>query len=125
MENPARAFATRTRLARERIEAMKDIWTQSRRVSGDVRQLRPDEWTWRNRCEKAHLRFISAGGSVRRRAGAVRYGDGFGVDPLAGRATQYGECSTSAEIPRNAEGPGAIRDVSDSLFGSTEDGLIR
>ena len=44
MENHGTVFATRHKLARERIEAMKAIWTQTEgRVSRRVRQFRSDD----------------------------------------------------------------------------------
>ena len=75
MENHGSVFDTRAKLVRERIEAMKEIWTKEGRVSRRIRQFRSDL-----RMAEAGAEAISA--DLRRRRDfphaarrAARYGD--------------------------------------------------
>src|ERR1700761_6633537 len=89
MENHGTVFATRHKLVRERIEAMKAIWTQTTPeyhgefVNFDLMM------TWPKPVQKPHPPIIIGGAYPYAARRAVRYGDGW--IPLAGRATQYGD----------------------------------
>jgi alkanesulfonate monooxygenase SsuD/methylene tetrahydromethanopterin reductase-like flavin-dependent oxidoreductase (luciferase family) len=77
MENHGTVFATRHKLARERIEAMKAIWTQSKaEYHGEFVELRSDDGVAQAGAEAA------SAGHRRRRVPlcarrAIRYGDGW------------------------------------------------
>jgi probable F420-dependent oxidoreductase len=89
MENHGTAFATRHKLVRERIEAMKAIWTQSKpEYHGEFVNFDP-LMTWPKPVQKPHPPVIIGGAFPYAARRAVRYGDGW--IPLAGRATQYGD----------------------------------
>ena len=89
MEDHGTVFATRAKLVRERIEAMKAIWTKTKaEYHGEFVNFDPNDGLAEAGAEAA------SAGDRRRRvpAGArraVRYGDGW--IPLAGRPDQYGD----------------------------------
>ena len=89
MENHGTVFATRHKLVRERIEAMKAIWTQ------DVAEYHGEFVNfdrmnaWPKPVQKPHPPIILGGAYPYAARRAVRYGDGW--IPLAGRPGQYGD----------------------------------
>ena len=89
MENHGTAFATRHKLVRERIEAMKEIWTKPKaEYHGEFVNFDP-MMTWPKPVQKPHPPVIVGGAYPYAARRAVRYGDGW--IPLAGRPTQYGD----------------------------------
>jgi probable F420-dependent oxidoreductase len=121
MENHGTVFETRHKLVRERIEAMKAIWTQSKaEYHGEFVNFDP-MMTWPKPVQKPHPPIIVGGAFPYAARRAVRYGDGW--IPLAGRATKYGDMFD--QIPKfRAMLTEAGRDAATfpiSLFGSTED----
>jgi probable F420-dependent oxidoreductase len=89
MENHGTVFTTRHKLVRERIEAMKVIWTQSKaEYHGEFVNFDP-MMTWPKPVQKPHPPVIVGGAYPYAARRAARYGDGW--IPLAGRPTQYGD----------------------------------
>jgi probable F420-dependent oxidoreductase len=89
MENHGTAFTTRARLVRERVEAMKAIWTQSKpEYHGEFVNFDP-MMTWPKPVQKPHAPVIVGGAFPHGARRAVRYGEGW--IPLAGRPDQYGD----------------------------------
>ena len=121
MENHGTVFATRHKLVRERVEAMREIWTKSKpEYHGEFVNFDP-LMTWPKPVQKPHPP-VSVGGAypfAARRA--VRYGDGW--IPLAGRPGQYGDVFDY--VPKFREMlTEAGRDAATfpvSLFSATED----
>jgi probable F420-dependent oxidoreductase len=121
MENHGTAFATRHKLVRERVEAMRAIWTQSKpEYHGEFVNFDP-MMTWPKPVQKPHPPVIVGGAFPYAARRAVRYGDGW--IPLAGRATQYGDVFDY--VPKfRAMLTEAGRDAASfpiSLFSSTDD----
>ncbi len=89
MENHGTVFTTRHKLVRERIEAMKAIWTQSKaEYHGEFVNFDP-MMAWPKPVQKPHPPIIVGGAYPYAARRAARYGDGW--IPLAGRPTQYGD----------------------------------
>src|SRR6202167_1444848 len=89
MENHGTAFTTRHKLARERVEAMKAIWTQPKaEYHGEFVDFGP-MMAWPKPVQKPHPPIVVGGAFPYSARRAVRYGDGW--IPLAGRPTQYGD----------------------------------
>ena len=89
MENHGTVFTTRHKLVRERIEAMKQIWTESKpEYHGELVEFDP-MMTWPKPVQKPHPPIIVGGAYPYAARRACRYGDGW--MPLAGRPNQYGD----------------------------------
>jgi probable F420-dependent oxidoreductase len=89
MEDHGTAYASRAKLVRERVEAMKLIWTRSKaEYRGDLVSF-PEMMTWPKPVQKPHPPVIVGGAYPQAARRAVRYGDGW--IPLAGRPNQYGD----------------------------------
>ena len=89
MEDHGTVFATRAKLVRERIEAMKLIWTKGKaEYHGELVNF-PEMMTWPKPVQKPHPPIIVGGAYPQAARRAVRYGDGW--IPLAGRPDQYGD----------------------------------
>ena len=89
MENHGTVFATRAQLVRERVEAMKEIWTKSKpEYHGDLVKFDP-MMTWPKPVQKPHPPVIVGGAFPHAARRAVRYGDGW--IPLAGRVGGDGD----------------------------------
>ena len=121
MENHRTVFATRHKLVRERIEAMKEIWTKPKaEYHGEFVNFDP-MMTWPKPVQKPHPPVIVGGAYPYAARRAVRYGDGW--IPLAARPGQYGDVFDY--VPKfRAMLTEAGRDAAAfpiSLFGSTED----
>jgi probable F420-dependent oxidoreductase len=83
MENHGTVFKTRAKLVRERVEAMKEIWTKSKaEYHGEFVNFDP-MMTWPKPVQKPHPQVIVGGAFPHAARRAVRYGDGW--IPLAGR----------------------------------------
>jgi probable F420-dependent oxidoreductase len=77
MENHGSAFATRHKLARERIEAMKAIWTQTKpEYHGEFVDFGP-MMTWPKPVQKPHPPIVVGGAFPYSARRAIRYGDGW------------------------------------------------
>jgi probable F420-dependent oxidoreductase len=121
MENHGTVFATRHKLVRERIEAMKVIWSQSKaEYHGELVNFDP-MMAWPKPVQKPHPPIIVGGAYPYAARRAVRYGDGW--IPLAGRPTQYGDVFDYVpkfrDLLREAGRDPATFPI--SLFGSTQD----
>ncbi len=89
MENHGTVFASRHKLVRERIEAMKAIWTQTKaEYHGEFVNF-DQMMTWPKPVQKPNPPVIVGGAYPYAARRAVRYGDGW--IPLAGRPGQYGD----------------------------------
>ena len=83
MENHGTVFETRAKLVRERIEAMKEIWTKSKaEYHGEFVNFDP-MMTWPKPVQKPYPPIIVGGAFPYGARRAVRYGDGW--IPLAGK----------------------------------------
>ena len=83
MENHGTVFATRHKLARERVEAMKAIWTQTKpEYHGEFVNFDP-MMTWPKPVQKPHPPVIVGGAFPYSARRAIRYGDGW--IPVIGR----------------------------------------
>jgi probable F420-dependent oxidoreductase len=84
MTNHGTVFETRFKLMRERILAMKEIWTQSKpKYAGDF--VKFDEMMqWPKPVQKPHPPIIVGGGFPHAAKRAIAYGDGW--IPIGGRA---------------------------------------
>ena len=77
MENHGTAFATRHKLARERVEAMKAIWTQERaEYHGEFVRFGPI-MAWPKPVQRPHPPILVGGAFPHSARRAIRYGDGW------------------------------------------------
>jgi len=91
MEDHGTVFATRAKLVRERVEAMKAIWTRSKpEYSGEFVNFGP-MMVWPKPVQKPHPPVIVGGAYPHGARRAVRYGEGW--IPLAGRPGNMAMCS--------------------------------
>lgn len=121
MENHGTVFASRAKLVRERVEAMKEIWTKSKaEYHGEFVNFDP-MMTWPKPVQKPHPEVIVGGAFPHAARRAVRYGDGW--IPLAGRMGE--DSDVFAIVPKfRAMLKEAGRDPTTypiSLFASPED----
>jgi probable F420-dependent oxidoreductase len=120
IEDHGTVFPTRFKLMRERIEAMKAIWTQSKpEYHGEFVDF-PPMMTWPKPMQKPHPPIIVGGAFPHAARRAIRYGDGW--VPIAGRAP-YGEVDEylpkfEQMLAESGRDPAA---VPVTLFGGTED----
>ncbi len=89
MEDHGTVFASRAKLVRERVEAMKEIWTKPKAVYHGEFVNFPEMMTWPKPVQRPHPPVIVGGAYPQAARRAVRYGDGW--IPLAGRPGQYGD----------------------------------
>src|SRR5437667_624754 len=120
IEDHGTDFATRFKLMRERIEAMKAIWTQSKpEYHGEFVDF-PPMMTWPKPVQKPHPPIIVGGAFPHAGRRAVRYGDGW--VPIAGRAPD-GDVNEYLpkfrQMMREAGRNAAALPI--TLFGGTED----
>jgi probable F420-dependent oxidoreductase len=113
MENHGTDYGSRWKLLRERVEAIKAIWTQdAAEYHGRLVDFDPI-WSWPKPVQKPHPPVIVGGDGPRTLQRVVRYGDGW--MPIAGRAsTDFGP--RIAELRRLAEAAGRDPDIPVSLF---------
>ena len=84
MANHGTAFATRFKLMRERIQAMKQIWTQSTAAfDGEFVKFEP-MMQWPKPVQKPHPPIVVGGAFPHAARRAIAYGDGW--IPIGGRA---------------------------------------
>jgi probable F420-dependent oxidoreductase len=77
MANHGTDFKTRNKLMRERVEAMKAIWTQSKpEYKGDLVQF-PQMMAWPKPVQKPHPPILVGGAFPYGARRAIRYGDGW------------------------------------------------
>jgi len=77
MANHGTAFATRFKLMRERIEAMKAIWAQSKaKYSGEFVKI-DEMMQWPKPVQKPHPPIVVGGGFPHAAKRAIAYGDGW------------------------------------------------
>jgi len=117
MANHGTAFKTRHKLARERIEAMKVIWTQSKaEYHGEMVDFDPI-MAWPKPVQTPHPPIIVGGAFPQGPRRALRYGQGW--IPIAGRAPI--EEALRAFPQMAAEAGRDAAEVEISTFGATED----
>jgi probable F420-dependent oxidoreductase len=121
MEDHGTVFTTRAKLVRERVEAMKAIWSETKpEYSGEFVNFGP-MMTWPKPVQKPHPPVILGGAFPQGARRAVRYGDGW--IPLAGRPG-YGDVFET--VPKfRAMLQEAGRDPAScpvSIFSAAEDG---
>jgi len=120
MENHGTVFETRHKLVRERIAAMKAIWTEAKaEYHGEFVNFGP-MMAWPKPVQRPHPPIIVGGAWPYGARRAVRYGDGW--VPLASRP-QYGDVTTYLpEFRKLAEQAGRDPDsLPVSIFGAPED----
>jgi alkanesulfonate monooxygenase SsuD/methylene tetrahydromethanopterin reductase-like flavin-dependent oxidoreductase (luciferase family) len=120
IEGHGTAFKTRFKLMRERIEAMKEIWTKSKaEYHGEFVSV-PPMMTWPKPVQKPCPPIIVDGAFPYAARRAIRYGDGW--VPIAGRAP-YGD--VNEYLPKfkqmAAEAGRDLAELPITLFGGTED----
>jgi probable F420-dependent oxidoreductase len=121
MEDHGTVFATRAKLVRERVEAMKAIWTQSKaEYHGELVNFDP-MMAWPKPVQKPHPPVIVGGAFPHGARRAVRYGDGW--IPLAGRPSLYGDVFDFVPKFRQmlAEAGRSEESCPVTIFGSGED----
>ena len=114
-------FRTRFKLMRERIEAMKEIWTKTKaEYHGEMVDF-PEMMAWPKPVQKPHPPILVGGAFPHAARRAVRYGDGWA--PIAGRGA---DGDIDQLLPRFrqmlSEAGRAPQSVPVTLFGATEDG---
>jgi probable F420-dependent oxidoreductase len=91
IENHGTVFATRHKLARERVEAMKAIWTQTNpEYHGEFVDFGP-MMTWPKPVQKPHPPVIVGGAFPYSARRAVRYGDGWIPQATRGSYSEIAE----------------------------------
>ena len=91
MENHGTAFATRHKRARENIEAMKAIWTQTKaEYHGEFVNFDP-MMTWPKPVQKPHPPILIGGAFPYSARRAIRYGDGWVPQVTEGNPTPLTE----------------------------------
>jgi probable F420-dependent oxidoreductase len=118
MENHGTAFKTRWKLLRERVEAMKEIWTQDApEYHGELVNFDP-LWSWPKPVQKPHPPIFLGGHTSKTLDRVVRYCDGW--MPIGIRAESL--LDMIKELRRRAEQAGRDpRTVSVSIFGASAD----
>ena len=100
MENHGTAVATRAKLVRERVEAMKAIWTQSKaEYHGEFVNFDPI-MAWPKPVQRPHPPIIVGGGFPQGARRALRYGNGW--IPITGRAPVHEALAKFKEMAKEA-----------------------
>ena len=87
MENHGTVFASRAKLVRERVEAMKEIWTKSKaEYHGEFVNFDP-MMTWPKPVQKPYPPILIGGAFPYSARRAIRYGDGWMPQVTAGNPT--------------------------------------
>ena len=95
MEDHGQVFSTRHKLARERIEAMKAIWTQSKaEYHGEFVNFDP-MMTWPKPVRKPHPPILVGGAFPYSARRAIRYGDGW-----MPQVTEYAKTELADLVPQ-------------------------
>ena len=113
-------FRTRFKLVRERIEAMKEIWTKTKaEYHGEMVDF-PEMMAWPKPVQKPHPPILVGGAFPQAARRAVRYGDGWA--PIAGRGP---DGDVDELLPRFhemlSEAGRDPQSVPVTLFGAAED----
>jgi len=118
MENHGTAFKSRWKLLRERVEAMKALWTQEQAsYHGEFVNFDP-VWSWPKPVQKPHPPILLGSHGPRALQRVVRYCDGW--LPNAARANQL--LPQIAELHRVAEQAGRDpKSISVTAFGAPPD----
>ncbi|MCC6716998.1 MAG: LLM class F420-dependent oxidoreductase [Acetobacteraceae bacterium] len=117
MENHGTVFATRAKLVRERIEAMKTIWTKSKaEYHGEFVNF-DEMMAWPKPVTKPHPPVIVGGAFPQGARRALRYGNGW--IPIAGRAPIADALMAFKQMA--AEAGRTLAEVPVSTFGAAED----
>jgi probable F420-dependent oxidoreductase len=117
MENHGTAFDTRAKLVRERVEAMKEIWTKSKaEYHGEFVDFDPI-MAWPKPVQKPHPPILVGGAFPQGARRALRYGNGW--IPIAGRAPLEEALATFRGMAAEAGRDPA--EVPISTFGAPED----
>jgi probable F420-dependent oxidoreductase len=118
MEDHGTDYATRWRLLRERILAMKQIWTEEEpSFHGDFVDFEP-LWSWPKPVQKPHPPIIVGGNGPTTFDRVIEYGDGW--MPIHGRASIV---ERIAELNRRTAEMGRPR-IPVSIFGCPPDGKV-
>jgi probable F420-dependent oxidoreductase len=124
MEDHGTVYATRFKLMREQIEAMKAIWTETKpEYHGEVVDF-PAMMTWPKPVQRPHPPVILGGAFPHAARRAIRYGNGW--VPIAGRGAKL-EDYLPAFKEMLAEAGRSLADVPITMFGvpQEEDTLKR
>jgi len=118
MENHGTNFKTRWKLLRERVEAMKKIWTEdAAEYHGELVNFDPI-WSWPKPVQKPHPPILLGGHTAKTLERVVNYCDGW--LPIGGRATEL--VGKITELRQLAERKGRDpRTISVSVFGAPAD----
>ena len=120
MEDHGTVFATRFKLMREQIGAMKQIWTESKpEYHGEIVDFGP-MMTWPKPVQKPHPPVILGGAFPHAARRAVRYGNGW--VPIAGRGP-YGKIEDFLPPFKQmlSEAGRSLADVPITMFGVPQD----
>jgi len=91
MENHGTVFTSRHKLVRERVEAMKEIWTKSKpEYHGELVNFDP-MMTWPKPVQKPHPPVIVGGAFPYSARRAIRYGDGWIPQAARGSYKEIGD----------------------------------
>lgn len=117
MENHGTVFETRAKLVRERVEAMKEIWTQSKpEYHGEFVNFDP-MMTWPKPVQKPYPPIIVGGGFPQAARRAIRYGNGW--IPITGRAPMENALAKFRELAKEMGRDPAELPI--TAFGAAED----
>jgi probable F420-dependent oxidoreductase len=117
MEDHGTAFPTRAKLVRERVEAMKAIWTKPKaEYHGEFVNF-PEMMAWPKCVQKPHVPVIVGGAFPQAARRAVRYGEGW--IPLAGRGDIFAAMTKFREMLKEAGRDEASCPI--TLFGCPDD----
>ena len=120
MENHGTVYETRAHLTRERIEAMKEIWTKTKpEYHGEMVKFDP-MMVWPKPVQKPHPPILVGGAFPQGARRALRYGNGW--IPIAGRPA-YGDIfAVQPKFKEMAKEAGRDpAEVPFSMFGAAED----
>src|SRR6476619_6964289 len=117
MANHGTAFATRFKLMRERIEAMKAIWAQSKaKYSGEFVKI-DEMMQWPKPVQKPHPPIVVGGGFPHAAKRAIAYGDGW--IPIGGRSDPLDVLTQFRQMAKDAGRDPAS--LSFDVFGAPRD----
>jgi probable F420-dependent oxidoreductase len=117
MANHGTAFATRFKLMRERIEAMKAIWTQQRAKFAGEFVTFDEMMQWPKPVQKPHPPIIVGGGFPHAAKRAIAYGNGW--IPIGGRLNIFEVLPQFRKMAEDAgRGPASL---SFDVFGAKPD----
>src|SRR5260221_8251263 len=114
MEDHGTVYATRFKLMREQIEAMKAIWTENKpEYHGEIVDF-PPMMTWPKPVQKPHPPVILGGAFPQAARRAIRYGNGW--VPIAGRGAKLEDFLPAFKEMLNEAGR-SIADEPITVFG--------